>query len=115
MNNILTEEGRMKTRAKRYEKYLKDYLKEDCSLLDIGCGDGKLIDEIEKILEIKLNICGVDILRYSPDFKFFLIKGNHLPFKKKKFNFAIFNDVLHHMSYQNKQILIKEALRVSNK
>ena len=36
-----------------------------------------------------------------------------LPFSRKSFDIAMFNDVLHHTSYKNQVKLISEALRVA--
>lgn len=122
--------------SKFYEKYWKDKeVLEDfhykwpvikrlipqeikISILDFGCGKGKIIDEIVNINH-KADITGVDVSNTALNFakkkfkKFKFIKiedGEKLPFNKNSFDFIISSDVLEHV--YNTQNVFKELSRV---
>lgn len=87
--------------------------KELGSILDIGCGDGKLSKLIQdKSSDIK--IVGVDIMeRPSCEIEYHSYNGVTLPFEKDSFGSVLFVDVLHHTSDINQ--VISESLKTSKK
>ena len=84
------------------------------SVLDIGCGSGRITADLIKHINAKF--VGCDILNYTThDIPFKLIKHpTILPFGNKKFDISLLNDVLHHMDYDSQEKIVKEALRVSS-
>lgn len=110
LTNITTG-YRSKLLIHEYKKWLKTGEK----VLDAGCGDG-LMSSILKD-KLKINVTGCDIENYlKTNIHFILMRDQiSLPFKNKSFECVMFNDVLHHMSYENQLALLHEALRVSNK
>lgn len=106
---------RKNLRAKRIASFYRDYLKAQDKVLDIGCGNGEIMIELQRVLNIKLDLIGTDIVNYNPPFQFRLIEGDKLPFKDREFDTAMLNGVLHHVPYNGQMGLIKEAIRVSNK
>ena len=109
------DEKKLNIRAEKIVFFCKDYIKDKDKILDIGCGDGRMIMSIKKKLNKKIKIFGTDVLDYSPPFSFKKIKNNKLDFKDKEFNVTVLNDVLHHIPKDNQIEIIKEALRVSDK
>lgn len=88
------------------------------SVLDIGCGDMQLAENIQRELP-SVELTCLDIhplpktlcndLRWQ---KYLQFDGRHLPFDQKKFDAAIFCDVLHH-DQQRIRLLLSEAARVA--
>jgi ubiquinone/menaquinone biosynthesis C-methylase UbiE len=106
----ITSVYRSKIIAQAYRKWLESKFK----VLDIGSGTGIVASELNKYYQFK-KITGCDIQEYLlTDIKFKRMKSpTKLPFKRKSFDVAMYNDVLHHMDYANQPILIKESLRVA--
>lgn len=90
---------------------LSRYLKEGDKVIDIGCGNGKLSHELEKIKSIKP--IGVDNYVKTNLISFFKNDIENLPFKDKEFDVSLIVDVLHHST--NIKKVLKEASRVSKK
>jgi len=89
-----------------------DLLHEGASVLDIGCGDGKIDYLITQKKDV--DILGVDVLvrdkTYVPVQEF---DGENLPFEDDSFDTVLFIDVLHHID--NPAAILKEAKRVARK
>lgn len=102
-----------KYRAKFIISAYEGWIKENSKVIDIGCGNGVVSNELKKRLKIQL--VGCDTLDYlTKKIPFKLMKEeNSLPFKNQEFDTAMFNDVLHHIPYAIQEQLIMDALRVT--
>lgn len=87
-------------------------------VLDLGCGDGLFLRELEKrgvaaqgidIAEEAVNKCGL----YGLHAEVFDFTGEALPFKDNSFDNVVILDVLEHLYCPEE--LLKEAVRVSRK
>lgn len=91
--------------------HISHLIPKNSSILDVGCGDGKIASSISKRTNSR-KILGIDILLRNdckiPSLKF---DGINLPFKTNTFDYILLIDVLHHTDYQ-KELLI-ECTRVS--
>jgi len=69
------------------------------------------------INELQINLMGCDIANYLvEDIPFVRLKShNKLPFKDRNFDIIMFNDMLHHTSFENQEKLITEGLRIAKK
>lgn len=100
---------------------LKKYLKPDDTVLDLGCGDGRLL---EVIGDEKVNYVGADVsenllkiarARY-PKTKFIKISGVKLPFGNESFDTVFALAVFHHIpSFTLRAKFISEIKRVLKK
>ena len=98
-------------RIGRLSDHLARLVPNDCSLLDIGCGDGKLA---QLLLEKRpdLRIEGVDVLvRKKTWLPVKPFDGVNLPFAEASFDGTMLIDVLHHT--RDPLSLLQQALRVS--
>ncbi len=104
------------------KKLIKHYkLKEDCKILDVGCGKGFFLNDFKNILP-KSTIRGIDISNYAinkahPKIKKFLKVGNckKLPWKKNYFDLVVSFNTFHNLyNYELKSSLI-EFNRVAKK
>ena len=86
-------------------------LRDDQSLLDFGCGSGRLAWALGQ-KNISIDYCGIDIvktfLRYAkkkspPDYRFILNRSLSIPLPDASFDmasaFSVFTHLLHHESY----------------
>jgi SAM-dependent methyltransferase len=81
------------------------------TVLDVGCGDGMLASELQK-LRPGLMIHGVDVLaRPKAAIAVTIFDGTHLPFGNGEFDAVLFADVLHHTN--DPRVLLREAARVA--
>jgi len=83
------------------------------TLLDVGCGDGKMAQDLEKRIP-DLSIHGVDTCNWPGvrvPIPYSRFDGLRLPFADKTFDTCLIIDVLHHSRYP--EILLEEAGRVA--
>ncbi|MBI3866195.1 MAG: class I SAM-dependent methyltransferase [Planctomycetia bacterium] len=81
------------------------------SVLDVGCGDGRL-DALIHERRPDVAIAGVDVLvRPETDIAVTPFDGERLPFPDQSFDSVMFCDVLHHVVSPLE--LLKEAVRVA--
>jgi len=92
---------------------LTPHLEPAASVLDIGCGEGYVLDELAA--RGVVNLQGVDIvdIRRHKDHAFSLYDGETLPFPQRSFDLVVLSFVLHHVPNEKKLALLDEALRVS--
>ena len=92
---------------------LAPHLESGASVLDIGCGEGYVLDELRA--RGVANVQGVDIvdIRRNKEYPFRLYDGQTLPFPDRSFDLVVLSFVLHHVPNDRKMVLIEEALRVS--
>jgi SAM-dependent methyltransferase len=92
-------------------KHLAALIPNNASILDVGCGDGK-ISALIKELRPDITIHGVEVLvREGAAIDIQQFDGNTLPFDDNHFDCVMFIDVLHHT--EDPMILLKEAQRVT--
>jgi len=102
-------------RAKLIANAYKQWIMKNNKVLDIGCGNGVVSILLKDLLSINITGCDRDqYLIREINYKK-MIDDSILPFKNKNFDVVMFNDVLHHTTYNNQIKLILEALRVANK
>ena len=88
-------------------------LPEQCSVLDIGCGDGLVA---QKIIDKKpgVMITGIDVLARKKSYiPVALFDGVSIPYPDNSFDCTILIDVLHHTTKQDE--LLQEATRVAKR
>jgi len=92
---------------------LTPHLGPGASVLDVGCGEGYVLDEL--IARGVTEVQGVDIvdIRRNKDYPFRLYDGLTLPFPDRSFDVVVLSFVLHHVPDDRKLALLEEALRVS--
>jgi ubiquinone/menaquinone biosynthesis C-methylase UbiE len=91
----------------------KGWITPSSRVLDIGCGNAIVTEELRK--HFLCPIVGTDILDYRKTDLPFNIMTNpgKLPFGNNDFDICMFNDALHHSNEQ--EDLLNEAARVANK
>jgi SAM-dependent methyltransferase len=89
------------------------HLDRGMSVLDVGCGEGHVAEEL-RARGVR-EAWGVDILdlRRDKTSQFALYNGRTLPFPDDRFDLVMLNFVLHHVPDELKIGLLKEALRVT--
>jgi SAM-dependent methyltransferase len=100
-------------RVRRLSDHLSRLVPSACSLLDIGCGDGKLA---QLLLERRpdLRIEGVDVLvRKKTWLPVKPFDGTNLPYAESSFDGVMLIDVLHHTL--DPMPLLRQALRVTRR
>ena len=98
-------------RSKILTSLYKDWIHKSDNVLDIGCGNGIVANELKNYFNCKMTC--TDIMNYlKVSFPFKIMKNeNEIPFKDNTFDVSLLNDVLHHTN--NQKQMIKEASRVS--
>lgn len=104
-----------RTRTKLTIQALSQLITNNTRVLDIGCGNGVISQEIQKTYNCE--IIGTDIRNYvQTDIEFKKMSNpRKLEFKDKEFDVGVLNNVLHHIKYDIQEVLINEALRVCSK
>ena len=89
------------------------HLDRGMSVLDVGCGEGYVTEEL-RARGVRES-WGVDILdlRRNKAGEFALYNGRTLPFPNERFDLVMLNFVLHHVPDELKIGLVREALRVT--
>jgi len=85
------------------------------SVLDIGCGEGWVADELVRRGVGEIAVVDVVDVRRARTLPFSLYDGVHLPFDDGRFDVAMLNFVLHHVPDERKVALLREALRVARR
>jgi SAM-dependent methyltransferase len=100
-------------RIRRLSELLSELIPPGCSLLDVGCGDGKLARSLQ-LKRPDLRIEGVEVLlrkhTWIPVTSF---DGKSLPYGDSRFDGVMLIDVLHHTP--DPLPLLREAVRVSRR
>ena len=96
-------------------------LKQNDSVLDIGCGKGFMLFDLYKMIP-GLKIAGIDISEYAinnslPEVSNFLKIGNakKLPFASNSFDVVISINTVHNLEKEECALALKEISRVSKK
>ena len=99
----------------------KDYwkLKDDSSILDVGCAKGFMLYDFKKLLP-NLKVKGVDISKYAIEYSIENIKpylevcdAKNLPYNDNEFDFVISINTVHNLDKLNCIKAIKEIERVA--
>ena len=100
-------------RIRRLSEILASLIPSDCSLLDVGCGDGRLAHSLlEKRPDLQIE--GVDVrVREKTWLLVKAFDGTHLPYAAASFDAVMLIDVLHHT--RDPLPLLQEAVRVSRR
>jgi SAM-dependent methyltransferase len=100
-------------RVLRLSTLLSQLIPAGCSVLDVGCGDGKLASALlQKRPDLRVE--GVDVLvRERTSIPVTRFDGTTVPFENASFDAVMFVDVLHHAA--EPLVLLGEALRVSRR
>ncbi len=94
-------------------RHLAEVLPRHLSVLDVGCGDGRL-DQVVMGRRPDLAIEGLDVLLRPTTFvPVKLFDGAVIPYPDKSFDAVIFVDVLHHTP--DPAVLLREAARVARR
>lgn len=98
-------------RIRRLAGYLSPLIPRGASLLDIGCGDGKLARGIASTRR-DIAVQGVDVvLRRTSEIPTQIYEGRRVPYPDGAFDISMLIDVLHHA--EDPTHLLREASRVS--
>lgn len=102
-----------KRRVKVLTERLTTVLPPNCSVLDVGCGDGS-IDQLVMKKRPDIDIQGVDVfVRPGAKIPVRCYDGAVLPFENDSIDITLFVDVLHHTI--DPYVLLCEAHRVSRR
>jgi SAM-dependent methyltransferase len=113
MNVIKSLHGKFvhEGRVNRLSAILADLVPPGSSLLDVGCGDGRIAANIAS-LRPDVSVHGIDVLvRDDALIPVSQFDGEVIPFPDSHFDVVMFVDVLHHTI--DPMILLREAARVS--
>lgn len=105
----------VRNRIQQITKTYALWLPSGWRVLDAGCGNGIVAAGVEKRLSVKVSGCDIEdyLLRNIPYTH--MIRKDHLPFRSSSFDAVMINDVLHHTSFENQEILLREAVRVARR
>jgi SAM-dependent methyltransferase len=91
------------------------HLAPGAAVLDIGCGEGWVAEEVSRRGVAEVVTVDVVDVRRSRALPFSLYDGVHLPFPDARFDVVMLNFVLHHVPNERKVALLSEALRVTRR
>jgi ubiquinone/menaquinone biosynthesis C-methylase UbiE len=106
---------------------ISNEFKEGDSLLDVGCGDGILLNMLAQNQADKIELHGMDITKQhlnmaiakakenNLNIDFFLGSITDIPCKDNSFDFVFCTMMFHHLSKQYKEPALKEIRRVLKK
>jgi SAM-dependent methyltransferase len=94
---------------------VEPYLRPETSVLDIGCGEGWVADELVRRGIADIALVDVVDVRRTRAHPFWLYDGVHLSFPDGRFDVVMLNFVLHHVPDERKVLLLREALRVARR
>ena len=98
-------------RVRVLSEALAVYVPNGASLLNVGCGDGRIAAAIAKHRK-DVSVRGVDVLvRQKTWFPVEPFDGRHLPYEDKTFDVVTFINVLHHTA--DPTVLLNESRRVA--
>ena len=98
-------------RVSRLSTLLAERLPPNASVLDVGCGDGRISSLIRSRRE-DVTVRGIDVLvRNSALIPVSKFDGETIPFGDNSFDVVMFVDVLHHTA--DPMVLLREAARVA--
>lgn len=102
----------LKLRSKVLIRAIRPHIFHSAKVLDIGCGNAFIANEVRQTFSCKLT--GTDVLAYlSYDIPFKLMSApDRLDFRTKEFDFGLIVDTLHHVEFDTQINVIKESLRV---
>jgi ubiquinone/menaquinone biosynthesis C-methylase UbiE len=96
---------------------ISPHLRNNDSILDVGCGSGQLAAELVTNADkrgMKIEVLGLERFpRGSEPIPVAHYAGGPFPFPNKKFDLVILADVLHHE--QNPSMLLEECVRVAKR
>jgi SAM-dependent methyltransferase len=100
-------------RIRRLSQLFAELIPPNCSVLDVGCGDGKLaLSIVQKRPDVRIE--GVDVLvREQTWVPVQAFDGTRLPYDDHSFQAVMFVDVLHHTP--DPVVLLREAVRVTRR
>jgi SAM-dependent methyltransferase len=91
------------------------HLAAGATVLDIGCGEGWVAEEVARRGAAEVVTVDVVDVRRRRTLPFSLYDGVHLPFPDARFDVVMLNFVLHHVPNERKVALLSEALRVTRR
>lgn len=98
-------------RVRALARSLAGVIPSNASVLDVGCGDGRLAEEIVR-QRPDVRIEGIEVVeRANARIHVSLFDGMRLPFPDERFDAVLFADVLHHTHHAEN--LLREARRVA--
>lgn len=89
------------------------HLPPGASVVDVGCGEGWVAEELLRRGVGELALVDVVDVRRTRALPFSFYDGVNLPFPDGRFDVAMLNFVLHHVPNDRKVALLREALRVA--
>jgi ubiquinone/menaquinone biosynthesis C-methylase UbiE len=105
-------EWALRLRARHIARCIAPYVSQNPRVLDIGCGNGVVTQELHDIFGFE--VLGADVVKYlKKDIPFAqMTSSTQLDFEDKQFDVGLINDVLHHIEYDDQLKLVQEAARV---
>lgn len=105
----------------REEEFLLDTLEKDSSILEVGCGEGRLLtvlaDKSDDLKGIDLSLTAIKIAqdahRYLANSQFYVMNATNLKFVNSSFDYTLCMMNTFGNFYYNKQKILTEMLRVT--
>ena len=115
-----TENDYIKNKELELFSGIKELIKPEDKILEVGCGEGANIKHFRSI-GVDNNIVGIDFLKEKIDFcsehkindtEFYVADARKLPFEDNSFEITFMRDILHHLDDDRKTV-INELRRVT--